>query len=218
MAVRESHGAAVSIELDRIMFFSDAVFAIAITLLVLEIKVPEREAIDSARALGAALAGLLPRFFAFFLSFVVVGYYWFMHHTIFRYIRRWDDAFILINLLLLLCVAFLPFPVAVFGSFRHYPSALVLYASSLAAAGIVQGVLWTHATRRRRLVDPQLDRHTVALIYLRALALPAVFAISIPLSFISPTWAMLSWFLVAPALRIIRMRLQKKSARKSPSK
>lgn len=202
---------ATGIELERLMFFSDAVFAIAITLLVLEIKVPEREAIHSAGALMQALGALLPKYFAFFLSFLVVGYYWVMHHTMFRYIRRWDDWLVAINLVLLLCVAFLPFPVALFGSFRHYAPALVFYAASLAVTGIVQSVLWHYATRGRRLVDPHLDRHTVRLVHFRSLALPAVFAISIPLAFVGPIWAMLSWLLVAPALRIIRGRLQKQA-------
>jgi len=191
------------------MLFSDAVFAIAITLLVLEIKVPEREAVGSAAALVAALGALTPKFFAFFLSFLVVGYYWFMHHRIFGYLRRCDDALVLINLGLLLCVAFLPFPVALFGSFRHYAPALVFYAAALAATGVVQSLLWLHATRGRRLVDPRLDGHTVRLVYFRALALPAVFAISIPLAFVNPTWAMVSWALVAPVLRIIRSRMQR---------
>jgi uncharacterized membrane protein len=129
------------VELERLMLFSDAVFAIAITLLVLEIKVPEREAVHSSSQLLAALGTLIPKFFTFFLSFVVVGYYWVMHHVMFRHIRRWTDGLLVINLALLLCVAFLPFPVALFGSFRHYTPALVFYAASLAATGAVQVAL-----------------------------------------------------------------------------
>jgi uncharacterized membrane protein len=202
---------AKGLELERLLFFSDAVFAIAITLLVLEIKLPERETITSSAALMRALGALMPKFFAFGLSFLVVGYYWIMHHTMFRHIRRGDDALLVINLVLLLCVAFLPFPVALFGSFRHQPPALVFYSASLAVTGIVQAVLWHHATRGRRLVDGHLDRHTVRLVYLRALALPAVFAVSIPLAFVGPMWSMMSWVLIAPALRLLRFRLQKQA-------
>ena len=198
--------------MERLVFFSDAVFAIAITLLVLEIKVPDRESIGSASALTHALGALIPRFFAFFLSFLVVGFYWIQHHTMFRYIRRWDDRLIVINLLLLLCVAFLPFPVALLGSFRHYAPAMVFYAASLAAAGILQSVLWSYATRHRRLVDPQLDTQVVRIIHFRSLALPVVFAVSIPLSFVSPTLAPFSWILIVPILRIIRRRLRKTAA------
>jgi uncharacterized membrane protein len=197
------------LELERLLFFSDAVFAIAITLLVLEIKVPEREAIESASTLLGALEDLIPKFFAFFLSFMVIGYYWFMHHTMFRHIRRWDDKLILINLGLLLCVAFLPFPVALLGSFRHQTPALVFYASALAATGFVQSLLWSYATRGRRLVDPHLDPTTVRLIHFRSLSLPAVFALSIPLAFVNSTWSLLSWVLIAPVLRLIRARIKK---------
>ena len=181
---------------------------------MLEIKVPEREVVASTPALLDALGALVPRFFAFFLSFMVIGYYWFMHHTMFRHIRRWDDKLIFINLGLLLCVAFLPFPVALLGSFRHHTPALVFYASALAATGFMQSVLWSHATRGRRLVDEQLDPRLVRLIHFRLLSLPAVFALSIPLAFISPTWSLLSWVLVAPVLRIVRGRLRKPAARR----
>ncbi|HVP38871.1 MAG TPA: hypothetical protein VMS93_06755 [Candidatus Saccharimonadales bacterium] len=78
--------------------------------------------------------------------------------------------------------------------------------------GIVQSLLWHYATRGRRLVDPGLDRHTVRYVYFRSLSLSAVFAISIPLGFLSPTWAIASWLLIAPALRITRGYLKRRMA------
>jgi uncharacterized membrane protein len=198
--------------LERLALFSDAVFAIAITLLVLEIKVPERAAVGSPAALLLALGELIPKFFAFFLSFVVIGYYWLLHHTIFRHLRRSDDTLMALNLVLLLLVAFLPFPVALFGSFRHYAPAVVFYSATLAATGIVLSLLVRHATRGRRLVDPGLDPHTVKLLYLRSLSLPVVFGVSIPLTLINPTWAIACWLLIVPAIRITRSRLQRQAA------
>jgi uncharacterized membrane protein len=198
--------------LERLLFFSDAVFAIAITLLVLDIKVPEPAAAGSAAALGRALWELIPKFFAFVVSFGAIGYCWFMHHTMFRYVRRCDDGLIGTNLLLLLVVAFLPFPVALFGSFRHQAPAVIFYACSLAATGLFQSRMWWYATRGRRLVDPGLDRHTVRLLHLQMLAVPAVLAVSIPLNFVNPTWSVLCWILVVPALRIVTRRMRRQAA------
>jgi uncharacterized membrane protein len=79
-------------ELERVALFSDAVFAIAITLLVLELKVPESEAVRLAGGLGKALIHEIPRFFAFFISFAVIGNYWMLHHLMFRHLRRCDKG------------------------------------------------------------------------------------------------------------------------------
>ncbi len=203
---------ATGIELERLLFFSDAVFAIAITLLVLEIKVPERETIHTAAELGAALGGLLPHYFAFFLSFGVIGYYWYVHHLMFRYIRQWNDVLVFINLALLLCIAFLPFPVALLGSFRHFAPALVFYSAALTVAGALQVGLWLYATSGHRLVAPDLPKSTVGLVLLRATVQPVMFAVSIPLSLVSPGFALLAILLVVPVVRIARARLKRAGA------
>jgi len=195
------------VELERLMFFSDAVYAIAITLLVLEIRVPAREAVHSGAELLHALAALTPRFFAFFLSFVVVGFYWFTHHVMFRYVRRWDDTLIVLNLALLLCVAFLPFPVSLLGEFPHQAAAVAVYTGAMAVTGLVQTVLWTHIVLGRRLTDPDLPRPAVALVYMRVAVPPVMFAVSMLLTAtLGPTAALWSLALVLP-VRLLRHRL-----------
>jgi uncharacterized membrane protein len=97
------------IELERIIFFSDAVFAIAITLLVLDIKVPARPAILKEPVpawLGGQLSALSPSYLSYVLSFLVIGAFWAAHHRIFRYITGYDGRLIAVNTLLLMCVAF----------------------------------------------------------------------------------------------------------------
>lgn len=193
------------------MFFSDGVFAIAITLLVLEIKVPERDAVASGPALLHAIGALTPKFFAFALSFLFIGYYWYMHHTMFRYIRRSDGRLILFNLILLLCVAFLPFPVALFGSFHRYLPALVFYAASMAVTGIVQSIFWEYVSRGRRLVDATLDRYTVRLVRLRLLALPAFFAIYTPAVFFNEKYALFCAVPFIVVMRVLVGRLKRRA-------
>src|SRR5437660_9370808 len=100
-------------EMDRLMFFSDGVFAIAITLLVLQITVPIPGL--SEHQLGDALRHLGPKYFGFVLSFLVIGRYWMAHHRVFEYIKRFDMPLVWLNLAFLLLIAFLPFPTAVLG-------------------------------------------------------------------------------------------------------
>src|SRR5258706_5868897 len=97
---------------ERLEAFSDGVFAIAITLLILEIKVPSLEA-TSASGLWRALVSHWSSYLAFALSFLIIGIMWANHHNIFRYVRGADHALAMFNLGLLFCVAFLPFPTAV---------------------------------------------------------------------------------------------------------
>src|SRR5919197_2493902 len=99
-------------DVERIAFFSDAVFAIAMTLLVVQLSVPT----GPAGELGHTLRARGSKFFAFGLSFLVIGQYWLAHHRVFRHIRRYDLGLLWLNLLWLLAIAFLPFPTAVLGN------------------------------------------------------------------------------------------------------
>jgi len=111
----KSHGAAHGEEvgLERLIFFSDAVFSIAMTLLALELRLPHDIAYLVNEELTRALLGLWKQYLAFMTSFVVIGAFWLAHHRKFRYIRRYDRGLLSLNLLLLMSVAFIPFPTAV---------------------------------------------------------------------------------------------------------
>ena len=120
----------------RILALSDGVFAIALTLLILEIAVPA----TNAAGLPKALLGLWPRYLAYVVSFVVIARFWVIHRLAFRLIARDDAVLVWLNLLLLMFVAFLPFPTAVLGKHNTSPAAAVLYASSVILAGMY--LLW----------------------------------------------------------------------------
>src|SRR5919202_2739867 len=157
--------------LERLVFFSDAVIAIAITLLAIEIRLPELHD-EVAAALPRALAGLGPRYFSFAISFLVVGSYWWGHHRMFRIIRRYDDGLIWLNILFLLCVAFLPFASAVLGEHGDERSAVVFYSLAIVATGLVETLLWLYAARGHRLVDAQVSSRAIHLATLRQLTAP----------------------------------------------
>jgi TMEM175 potassium channel family protein len=149
----------------RILALSDGVFAIAITLLILEIAVP---AAASDAGLPKALLGLWPRYLAYVLSFLVIARFWVTHRLAFRLIARDDGALVWLNLLLLMFVAFLPFPTAVVGAHAGSPAAAVLYAASVCVASTASAAYWWYASGPGRLLRPGVGRAQI-----RAMRAPA---------------------------------------------
>jgi uncharacterized membrane protein len=158
--------------LERVVFFSDAVFAIAITLLVLEIKAPHVPPSDSALPMVQALVGLIPKFIGFVVSFIVLGSFWIEHHRIFRYIRGFDAGLLWKNLILLLAVAFVPFPTALFSENYTSTVALLVYALTLAGVGLLKLVVWRHAVGQPQLLGPAATPALVHTISRRSWAVP----------------------------------------------
>jgi uncharacterized membrane protein len=197
---------------DRLLFFSDAVFAIAITFLALELRLPAHPAAGhpaGSAAVWAALGSIWTRYLSFAVSFVVIGMYWLGHHRMFRLINRFNDRLVWLNLLFLLFVVVIPFPTTVLGDYENTQAAVVLYAGNLALTGIMQTVIWRYSTARRRLVQTELTeeryRYLVGLVTVRMLIPPLVFLLSIGVSFFSVRWASFSWILIAPALLLTRL-------------
>ena len=174
-----------TLSFERILFFSDAVFAIVITLLVLEIKVPHLEN-HSEADIRHALFELLPKFLGFFFSFFIVGMLWIEHHRIFRFIGNWDFGLVWRNLLFLLFVAFVPFPTALFSEYSHSQFAFILYVLSFAFAALGKILIWRYAVKNREtLMVAEIEDEMIQQISRRSWAVPIVCAIAILLSFIA---------------------------------
>ena len=135
-------------DVERAVFFSDAVFAIAITLLALEMRVP-----DDPTDLGEALLALWPRFFSFFISFWFVGTYWVAHHRAFRHIRGYDRRLLFMNLLFLMWIVLLPFSSSLLGEHGDRQLVVIVYALHIALAGLTLHWVWRYASRDERLMD-----------------------------------------------------------------
>ena len=181
---------------ERLVFFSDAVFAIAITLLALEIRLPDGLPATGPITFRALFGALVPHLFAYVLSFLVIGIYWTYHHRIFRYIRAYDRRLIWLNLYLLMAVAFIPFPTGLLGEHGGEEGPDVLYAATQAVAGLLAALLWRHAVVAGLLVPgvaPALIRRTA----IRAIGIPLVFLLSIPIAFVAPDVASFFWLLSA---------------------
>jgi TMEM175 potassium channel family protein len=182
------------LEFDRVAFFSDAVFAIAMTLLVVGIGVPH--VADSK--LRDALSGRDAEIFSFFLSFVVIGFFWLAHHRFVARLVAVDRRFMQINLLYLAAIAFTPFPTAIVGIYGgDEPAGVVLYAVTLGAASFLEAALLWHAQHegllRARMRDDVFRGNMAA-----SLAPVVVFAISIPIAYFATSWGLLSWLLIFP--------------------
>jgi uncharacterized membrane protein len=188
-------------ELDRIVFFSDAVFAIAITILVLDIRVPDGL---SPTDLSDEVLGLWPKYLSYAISFLVLAIYWQAHHRVFKPIRGYDGTLVWLNFLFLMVVAFLPFPTALLGEYGEEQISVVIYASNAALASLLLVAISWHATSTQRLVPAGLDYEEQRLRRAESLVVPVVFLLSIGVSFLSPQAAMYSWLLLIVAGPLVR--------------
>lgn len=132
--------------LSRFESFSDGVFAIAITLLAIDIKVPDLEQATSASAI-VEIAQVWPYFLSYVTSFLVIGVLWLNHHTLFHFLKSIDRRTLTINLLLLMCVAFIPYSTKLIGEYGQLQPVVMFYGLSLALTGVVYNWLWFHIVR-----------------------------------------------------------------------
>ena len=180
------------IEYDRILFFSDAVFAIAVTLLIVDLRVPDVLHVQSGRELRNAI----PQMGGFAYSFAAVGLFWLAHHGLFRYIKGVDRPLVLLNLLFLGTIAFVPYPTALLSAAGDQVAATVFYAASLAAVGLAEAAVWLYAIRIRELALPGVSPAVHRWVLMRILRTPAVFLLSIPVALVRPNLAKWLWLLI----------------------
>jgi TMEM175 potassium channel family protein len=187
------------LEYDRVLFFSDAVFAIAITLLVVDLRVP-----DEVLNAGDQLHADKYRILGFAISFLVIGLFWMGHHRLFRYITALDRPVIFLNLLFLGTIAFLPYPTALlFASSTKQVAATVFYAACVAGAGLVELAIWLYALRADGVVPASISPASRRYVTAQILPTPVVFGLSIPVAFVAPGVAPFTWILLVPIGRLL---------------
>lgn len=195
MDVRQSSGISL---LDRLLFLSDGVFAIAITLLVLEIALPHISGGFQAeeRQFPDALWGVWPQVLTYALTFLIVGVYWMSHQRMFEHLARANTVLAWLNVFFLMSVAFLPIPSKILGEYGALGAAVRFYALSLMVPGLWIVAMWWYATDHHRLIEkdlaPDIIRHRLE----RSLIAPVVFVVAIGLSYLNPHLAAASLLLV----------------------
>jgi uncharacterized membrane protein len=165
--VARSALAELTVNKNRVEAFSDGVFAFAITLLVVTIAQP-----TDYRHLAHDLTGRWPSLVAYLISFVVIGIMWLNHHSIFAHFRRVDRGLVYLNLLLLMTIAFLPYPTGVLGQAlgrnQGARAAAVVYGVTMTANACAWAALWSYASFHRRLLEPafpEAERRTASLLF-----------------------------------------------------
>jgi uncharacterized membrane protein len=138
----------------RVLALSDGLFAIIITLLVLEVHVPE---LTQGHSLNQALRELRPSLIAFVISFILAGMYWVGHRDLFALIRRTDRGLVWLNILYLLPLCLLPFGAGLLGRYDREPVALRIYGLLLVLIAVMRAVIWLYATNRPQLLWQRLD-------------------------------------------------------------
>jgi uncharacterized membrane protein len=178
-------------DLGRTIAFSDGVFAIAITLLVLSIDVPHG---FEQQELGGFISEEWPQFFAYFLSFAVIGRFWVSHHAHFAMLGAIDLRLVVINLVYLAFVCLVPYPTDLLGAFNESSVSVALYALVVGIASLL-GMVMVRYTRRHSLLVPAGTAWAEA--NDRAMMVPPiVFLGSIPFAFLIPSWTPFLWLLL----------------------
>jgi len=192
-----------AVKTSRVEALSDGVFAIVMTILVIELFAPGLEEANTPEELASTLLHLGPTIFAYVLSFVALGIFWISHHFQFHYIQRTNRTLLWLNLLLLMTVSTIPFSAALLGAHMLERLAIVVYGANLIGAGVFLFLHWWYATTERH----HLLRHGtppgLVLLAKRRILLPsACYLVTIGVAFVSPLAALVLFALV-PVLHIM---------------
>jgi len=150
----------LEVSTQRLEAFSDGVFAIAITLLILEIKVPTAEQLKNS-SLFQYLWQQGPKYATYIFSFITIGIYWANHHYLFKLFTKTDHFFNLLNVLFLMSISFLPFPTGVLGDYimqeEHRKTAVTFYSLGIYLPAFFWFTIWLYAIKGKRLIHPRLS-------------------------------------------------------------
>lgn len=175
--------------------------AIAVTLLVLDIRIP-----DGSKDFVADLQGLLEKILFYFLTFLVLAGYWVMHRRLMHDIKRVDRSFIWLTLLFIAFVALFPATMSLLGSFGNHYEAVLIYILTISACGFSMAFLWIYAAWKHRLIDERIDQEQINFRALNILINPTYFTLSLLLLFFipDPTSLFFSWIFLGIPVTLVR--------------
>jgi uncharacterized membrane protein len=165
---------------NRLEAFSDGVFAIAITLLILDIRIPK---VDYDHLQGAII-GIMPKIASYMYSFLIIGVYWVSHHSISRRMAKIDRVVIWLNIGLLLFVGFIPFPTSLMGEYPFQRFPIVLYGCTLLVCNLIGFITWWYVSKDYRLLDPNVPPSEVRSINRSFLFVNLFYVVAIGIAFV----------------------------------
>jgi uncharacterized membrane protein len=200
-------------QLERLILFSDAVFAIAITLLVIEIKIPEiHEKPVTDNAVLHKLAELVPKFAGFLVSFFLIGQYWIVHHRMFSFVINFTDRLIWLNILFLFAIALMPFSTGFYSEYvlRGVVTPVIFYTANIALLGLANFLMWRYLSNQKNNLTENLTPALSKYFSLRALTVPIIFVIFSFVYLYYPTIAFFIPMLIPFIMRLIFNPMKKK--------
>ena len=206
-------------QLERIVYFSDAVLAIAITLLTLEIKIPEIRENISDRILGTAMLDLLPKFAGLVFSYLMIALYWSVHHRVFGFVIQATPKLLRLNLFFLFFIVLMPFSTGFYGDYMggelvaaQWKIPMTFYALNLTFVGISNFYLWSYISNpMNKLIEKPINPYTRHMSKARSLIVPGVTLCMVPVAyFINTLFAALVPALIPLAMKIAQRQISKK--------
>lgn len=183
----------------RISALIDGVFAIVMTILVLDIRVPHEMGLYKSVTLEQFLTGYFQDIILYMIVFVTLGYLWYVHHNQARYIQHTDRNHLWINIITLMFIALIPFSSSLVNKFPEDWLAELLMASNMFIVGLLNYASWAYATKERRLVDEDVPESYIRAESKRLLVFPAIAIIAMAAAFFYPLFAVYV-LLIAPIL------------------
>jgi uncharacterized membrane protein len=175
-------------QLERMILFSDAVFAIAITLLAIELKVPAIIHDVTDHKLTESLVEMIPRFIGFLMSFLIIGQYWTIHHRLFGFVVNFNLRLMWLNLFFLLGVILMPFTSAFYSEYISYflKTPVILYISNIIFLGLMNYLMWRYVGNQKHALSEGLVKPIVSYFSMRAIVVPVIFIVMALVYLISP--------------------------------
>ena len=208
-------------QLERLILFSDAVFAIAITLLVIEIKIPEIEDHElTEKLILQKLAHLIPKFIGFLVSFMIIGIYWAVHHRMFGYVINFKPGLIRLNLLFLLVIALMPFSTGFYSEYvtRKAFTPVVFYTANIFFLGLINFLMWRYISNPKHALTENLTRPVATYFSIRSIVVPFIFVSICIVYYYNPYIAMYLPLTIPLILRGIYLLMRKKiNAQETPA-
>ena len=185
---------------DRLEAFSDGVIAIAITLLVLEVRVPHLDPGQGEADLLRALGDLWPAYVGYLTSFLTIGVLWANHHNIFRFFALTDQRLVVLNMLLLLCIGFIPFPTALLADYIGEPgerTATLVYGAWFTVTALFYNLVWRYATHDRRLIHPDTPQAALDAVNRRFQVGVPIYLVATLVAFFNPALSLVIFLALA---------------------
>ena len=194
------------LQIERLLFFSDAVIAIAMTLLIIEIKAPH---ITDNNEIASSFNELIPKFISFFVGFIVIAIYWKAHHHLFGYVKKYTDKLIWMNLLFLLSIVLMPFSSAFYSENFNLNIPYAVYCINIMITGFLNCCLVRYISSEKANLSSVSGNHVWRRYYtLRSLVAPTVFLLSMLLSFYSAGLSRLCFILIFPLLYLLKRMMK----------